>query len=43
MLKNIIVLVIIFLAGYYAYSSFYQGGDGIVPTTASDLPPLTSE
>jgi hypothetical protein len=42
MLKNIIVLVIIILAGYYAYS-FYQGGDGIVPTTASELPPLTSE
>tara|TARA_B100000795_G_scaffold167141_1_gene125767 strand:- start:332 stop:460 length:129 start_codon:yes stop_codon:yes gene_type:complete len=42
MLKNIIVLVIIVLAGYYAYSS-YQGGDGIVPTVASELPPLTSE
>ena len=42
MLKNIIVLVIIFLAGYYAYS-FYQGGDGIAPTTSADLPPLTSE
>jgi hypothetical protein len=42
MLKNIIVLVIIFLAGYYAYS-MYQGTDGIAPTTSSDLPPLTSE
>ena len=42
MLKHIIVLVIIFLAGYYAYS-FYQGGDGISPTVSSDLPPLTSE
>jgi|TARA_B110000971_G_C19735608_1_gene375114 hypothetical protein len=42
MLKNIVVLVIIFLAGYYAYS-FYQGGDGIAPTVSSELPPLTSE
>ncbi|MDA9210989.1 hypothetical protein N9O74_02485 [Methylophilaceae bacterium] len=42
MLKNIIVLVIIFLAGYYAYS-MYGGGDGIAPMDASDLPPLTSE
>jgi hypothetical protein len=42
MLKNIIVLVIVALAGYYAYS-FYQGGDGIATTTAADLPPLTSE
>jgi len=42
MLKNIIVLVIIFLAGYYTYS-FYQGGDGMAPTVSSDLPPLTSE
>tara|TARA_B100000795_G_C22550659_1_gene342383 strand:+ start:366 stop:494 length:129 start_codon:yes stop_codon:yes gene_type:complete len=42
MLKNIIILVVIVLGGYYAYSS-YQGGDGIVPTSASDLPPLTSE
>ncbi|MDB4039949.1 hypothetical protein N9489_00675 [Methylophilaceae bacterium] len=43
MLKNILVLVVIVVAGYYAYSSFYQVGDGIVPTAASDLPPLTSE
>ena len=42
MLKNIIVLVIIVLAGYYAYS-FYQVGDGMAPTFASDLPALTSE
>jgi hypothetical protein len=42
MLKNIIVLVIIALAGYYAYS-YYQVGDGIAPTVSSDLPPLTSE
>jgi len=42
MLKNIVILVIIFLAGYYAYS-FYQGGDGTAPTVSSELPPLTSE
>lgn len=40
MLKNIVVLVIIFLAGYYAYS-FYQD-NGTVSTDAN-LPPLTSE
>ena len=42
MLKNIIILIIIALAGYYGYS-YYQGGDGIPPTASSDLPPLTSE
>ena len=42
MLKNIIVVIVIFLAVYYAYTA-YQGGDGIVPTVATDLPPLTSE
>tara|TARA_B100001175_G_C18891611_1_gene349084 strand:- start:167 stop:289 length:123 start_codon:yes stop_codon:yes gene_type:complete len=40
MLKNILVLVIIFLAGYYGYS-FYQGNGSI--STNADLPPLTSE
>jgi len=42
MLKNIIVLIVVFLAGYYAYG-MYQGGDGMAPTDASDLPSLTSE
>jgi|TARA_B100000809_G_scaffold217749_1_gene224059 hypothetical protein len=40
MLKNVIVLVIIGLAGYYAYS-FYQ--DNGYESVDADLPPLTSE
>ena len=42
MLKNIIVLIVVFLAGYYAYG-MYQGGDGMAPTYAADLPSLISE
>ena len=42
MLKNIIVLIVVFLAGYYAYG-MYSGSDGMAPTDASDLPSLTSE
>jgi len=41
MLKNVIVLVIIGLAGYYAYSFFYQ--DNGYESVDADLPPLTSE